>query len=234
MSITPRFIPTAENMYVIAYPDPVPAEYDFAAIFSGSQACQRKGEVETACNMRYEAFKRLVDLIPDEDEVVLDWEDEGSRMVLRVIGASAIDHFLVGDFELAAGMMEMLLDLDPEDHLEITKPLAYCYIALGEQELFDEVLNDISDKSPEKEILKMWSEFRRTGAIPAGELIHFKRNFPLYYKEFIAGEHPVSTGYLQDIESEHPSKGALARETWLQTEHLWVQFPGFIEALGAH
>ncbi len=234
MSVTPRFTPTAENMYVIAYDEQTPAEFDFAAILSASHACQRKGEVEKACNMRYEAFKRLIDLIPDEDEVVVDWEDESSRTALRLIGDSAIDHFLVGDFELASGMMEMLLDLDPEDHLEITKPLAYCYVALEEHDFFDEVINDISDKSPEKEILKMWSEFRKTGRIPEGELIHFKKNFPVYHKEFTAEEHPVSTGYLQEIESERPSKGSLAREMWLQTEHLWTQFPGFIEALKIH
>jgi hypothetical protein len=41
----------------------------------------------------------------------------------------------------------------------------------------------------------------------------------------------VSDEYLNDIESEHPSRESQARELWLQTEHLWTQFPGFIEAL---
>lgn len=233
MTTTPRFTPTAENMYVISYPEQIREGYDFSAILGHSHVCQRKGEVEKACNMRYDAFKKLMDLVPDEDEVVLDWEDEASRTVLRLISDSSIDHFLVGDFEMAAGMMEMLLDLDPEDHLEITKPLAYCYVALEEYELFDEVVNDISDKYPEKEILKMWSEFRKTDRIPSGEFIHFKKNFPVFYREFIAEDHAVSTDYLQDIEGEHPSKQTLARELWLQTEHLWTQFPGFIEALKA-
>lgn len=35
-------------------------------------------------------------------------------------------------------------------------------MALAEYELFDEIVNDISDKYPEKEILKMWSEYRQT------------------------------------------------------------------------
>ena len=233
MTTTPRFTPTAENMYVISYPERTQEGYDFSAILNHSHVCQRKGEVEKACNMRYDAFKKLVDLIPDEDEVVLDWEDDASRAVLKLIGDSSIDHFLVGDFEMAAGMMEMVLDLDPEDHLEITKPLAYCYVALEEYELFDEVVNDISDKNPEKEILKMWSEFRKTNRIPTGEFIYFKKNFPVFYNEFVSDDHGVSTGYLQDLEGEHPSKQTLARELWLQTEHLWAQFPGFIEALKA-
>lgn len=151
--------------------------------------------------------------------------------MLELLKSSAIDHFLVGDFEMAAGMFEMILDMDPEDHLEATKPLAYCYVALGEYELFDEVINDISDKYPEKEILKLWSEFRRNGSLPAGEMIHLRKNFPVFYAEFVAPTHPVSPEYLADIESERPSREAQARELWLQTEHLWTSFPGFIEAL---
>ena len=56
----------------------------------------------------------------------------------------------------------------------------------------------------------------------------------MFYAEFKAAEHPVSAAYLADIDSEHPSREALARELWLQTEHLWNQFPGFIEALQKH
>ena len=78
---------------------------------------------------------------------------------------------------MAAGMMEMLLDMDPEDHLETTKPLAFCLPGARRLRTFDEIVNDISDKYPEKEILKLWSEFRQTGSLPAGELIHFKKVF---------------------------------------------------------
>lgn len=234
MTETPRFIPTAENMYVIDYPEHVAEGYDFAAILEGARMSQRKGDVEKACNMRYDAVKKVVELIPDEDGVVLDWEDEANRTVIRLIKDSSIDHFLVGDFEMAAGMMEMLLDLDPEDHLEATQPLAYTYLALEEYELFDEIINDISEKYPEKEILKLWSEFRRNGRIPPGELIYFKKGFPVFYREFTSESHEVTPEYLADIESEHPARETLARELWLQTEHLWNAFPGFIEALRSH
>lgn len=162
---TPRFIPTAENTYVISYPSHgSDYPYDFAAILAQSRRCEREGDVERACNLRYDGIKKLIDLIPDEDEIWLDWEDRGNQAVLELLKGSAIDHFLVGDFEMAAGLFEMELDMDPEDHLEATKPLAYCYVALGEYESFDEIVDDISDKYPEKEILKLWSEFRRTAA----------------------------------------------------------------------
>ena len=233
MANTPQFVPTAENTYVISYPiHGTDAAYDFAAILARSRTCERQGDVEQACNLRYEGVKKLMDLIPDEDEVQLDWEEEENQSVLELLKRSAIDHFLVGDFEMAAGMMEMLLDMDPEDHLETTKPLAFCYLALEDYELFDEIVNDISDKYPEKEILKLWSEFRQTGSLPAGELIHFKKSFPVFYAEFTSNVHEVTPEYLADIESEKPQ--TLARELWLQTEHLWTQFPGFIEALRNH
>ena len=44
-------------------------------------------------------------------------------------------------------------------------------------------------------------------------------------------KHEITPDYLADIESERPSREAQARELWLQTEHLWTQFPGFVEAL---
>ena len=185
MANTPQFVPTAENTYVISYPiHGTDAAYDFAAILARSRTCERQGDVEQACNLRYEGVKKLMDLIPDEDEVQLDWEEEENQSVLELLKRSAIDHFLVGDFE--------------------------------------------------KEILKLWSEFRQTGSLPAGELIHFKKSFPVFYAEFTSNVHEVTPEYLADIESEKPLRQTLARELWLQTEHLWAQFPGFIEALRNH
>ena len=85
----------------------------------------------------------------------------------------------------------------------------------------------------QEEVLKLWAEFRRNGRLPEGELFHFRRNFAVYYREFVSDAHPVSEEYLKDVESPRPSREALARELWLQTEHLWTLFPGFIEALKA-
>lgn len=229
--IEPIFKPTALNTYIIEHPEGISAEYIFSEQLSLSRRLALDGDIEGACNVRFKAFQRLVDIIPDEDEVVLDWEDQNSQAALEIIHASAIDHFLVGDFEMSAGMAEILTDLDPEDHFEATKIMAYTYVAMGEYELFDEIINDISDKYPEKDILKMWSDFRRDGAIVDGELRHFKRSFPIFFGEFVAAEHPVDEAYITDIESEHPKRETLARELWLQTEHLWTLFPDFIEEL---
>lgn len=231
MADKPYFAPTAENTYTLELPAGENTLYDFAEILKRSRRCERKGEIEKACDMRFEAFQRLAEIIPDDEEIILDWDNKPSRGAMELLQATAIDHFLAGDFEMAAAMLELLLELDPEDHMEATKQLAYSYIALEEHEMFDEIINDISDKYPEKEIIKLWSEFRRTGTLPDGELTHLKRNLRQLYKEFTAQEHPADGQYLEDIESGRPSKEAVAREIWLQTEHLWSAFPDFIAAL---
>ena len=224
--------PTPQDCYRIDYPAGERG-FTFEKAWLRSQEQEAAGEIEAACNTRYEAFQRLADLIPGEGETELEWEDEHNQNAMFILNSSAIDHFLIGDFEMCAAMLEMLLELDPEDHLEATKLLAYSYVALGEYELFDEVVNDISDKYADKEVLKLWAEFRRNGRLPEGELFHFRRNFAVYYREFVSDAHPVSEEYLKDVESPRPSREALARELWLQTEHLWTLFPGFIEALKA-
>ena len=232
MANTPQFVPTAENTYVISYPiHGTDAAYDFAAILARSRTCERQGDVEQACNLRYEGVKKLMDLIPDEDEVQLDWEEEENQSVLELLKRSAIDHFLINDFEMSTAMLELLLELDPEDHLEAIILLAFNYLAMEEYELFDEVSNDISDKYACKEVLTMWAAFRRSGRIPEGDAIRFRTRFAPYFAEFTADEHPADGQYLEDIESERPSVQAQARELWLRTENLWTLFPDFIAAL---
>ena len=93
------------------------------------------------------------------------------------------------------------------------------------------MINDISDKSPAREILLLWSAYRRDGTLPAGELQRFRTHFAPWFAEFTAAEHPADEAYLRDIESEHPTPAAQARELWLQTENLWALWPVFIEAL---
>ncbi|WP_300798450.1 tetratricopeptide repeat protein [uncultured Alistipes sp.] len=207
--------------------------YDFVRVLRHSRELQQSGDVEGACNERFKAFQRLAELIPEQEEVILEWNHRNSRAALELIEASAIDHFLINDFEMSAALLEMLLELDPEDHLEGSELLAFDYLAMDEQELFDEVINDISDKSASRELLLLWSAYRRDGRLPQGELKRFRTRFAPYFAEFTAAEHPADDVYLRDIESERPSVAAQARELWLRTENLWVLWPGFIDALRA-
>ncbi len=223
--------PTAEQTFLVVCDPDDKGEYNFSRVLEISRSLERKGEIEKACNVRYRAFQRLYELLPEGEEVELEWTDANSRAALVLIHSSAIDHFLIGDWEMCAGMLELLLELDPEDHLEATIRLAYAYVALGEYDLFDEVINDVSDKYADKQILNLWSEFRRNGHFREGDLVRFRKRFAVFYDEFTSDDHPVSSEYLEDIERERPSDEALARELWLQTEHLWQLFPGFIETL---
>lgn len=207
--------------------------YDFSRVLRHSRELQQAGRVEEACNERFQAFQRLAELIPEQEEVILEWNHRNSRAALELIEASAIDHFLINDFEMSAALLEMLLELDPEDHLEGSELLAFDYLAMDEQEFFDEVINDISDKCASRELLLLWSAYRRDGRLPQGELQRFRTRFAPYFAEFTAAEHPADEAYLRDIESEYPSVAAQARELWLRTENLWVLWPGFIEALRA-
>lgn len=219
--------PTPDQTFEIVGEGP----YDFIRVLENTRRMQAGGDVEGACNERFHAFQRLAELIPGEEEIILEWNHANSRAALEVIHASAIDHFLINDFEMSAALLELLMELDPEDHLEGSELLAFDYLAMDERELFDEVINDVSDKYASREILLLWSAYRRDGLLPEGEFQRFRTRFAPYHAEFTAAVHPADETYLRDIESEKPSVGAQARELWLRTENLWVLWPGFIEAM---
>ncbi len=207
--------------------------YNFTEILAHSRRMQEEGDIEGACNERFQAFQRLAALLPEDEEINLEWNHRNSQSALELIAASAVDHFLINDFELSAALLELLLDLDPEDHLEGSELLAFDYLAMDEQELFDEVINDVSDKIPAREILLLWASFRNNGILAAGELQRLKTHFRPFFEEFTADQHPADEAYLKDIEGEHPSPQAQARELWFKTENLWTLWPEFISALKA-
>lgn len=225
----PHFNPTPDQTFELIGS----GSYDFTKQLSEARALQQRGEVEAACNLRFQAFQQLMAVLPDDEEIILEWNHRNSRAVLELLQATAIDHFLIGDYELSAAMLELLLELDPEDHLEGTNLLAFNYQAMNEQELFDEVINDVSDKHAVRLLLLLWAGFRRDGVLPQGELKRLRERFAPYYWEFTADQHPADEAYLMAIESERPTPEAEARELWLQTESLWAQFPDFIAALRA-
>ena len=202
--------PTPDQTFEIVGDGP----YNFTRVLAHTRELEAAGNVEDACNERYQAFQRLAGLLPEDEEINLEWSHRNSQSALELIRASAIDHFLINDFEMSAALLEMLLELDPEDHLEGSELLAFDYLAMDE-------------------ILLLWSAFRREGTLPEGELLHFKTRFAPFFREFTAAEHPADDAYLRDIEGERPSVQAQARELWLQTENLWVLWPRFIAALQA-
>lgn len=207
-------------------------DFDFVSVLRRAEHLQADNRIDEACNERYAAVQRLIDILPDDEDIILEWNDRNSRAALEVTEASARDHLLIGDVEMAAALCEMVLELDPEDHLEALPLAAFCYVALGDYDSFDEIADDLSDKSPEKHILNLWAAFRRTGSLPDGELRIFRERFGEYFDEFVRSDHPADEQYRAEMEKETPSRRTQARHLWLQTEPLWLQNKDFINQLG--
>ncbi len=221
--------PTKEQTFeIIAGGNPA---YNFTTIINKARELQEQGDVVEACNLRFNAIQDLQEILPEDEEVWLEWEHPNSQSAIELVNLSAVDHFLIGDYELCSALLELSLDLDGEDHLESSTLLGYCYLAMEEYELFDEVINDISDKNVNRVLLILWSSLLREDRLPEGEVRNFKSRFAPFFAEFTADEHPADQAFLDDIQSEKPSLAAQARELWFRTETLWERSPQFIEAL---
>lgn len=207
------------------------AKYNFIRAKERIDELDRAGRYAEACEARYQGFQLLADALPEDEPMPLRWEHANSRAAIMILHGSAIDHFRIGDLEMAMAQLELLLDCDPEDHLEAINLLALCYATVEEWELYDEVELDLTDKSAESVVARLWASWRRDGAVDKGALSLLRSKFKPYYAEFTAVEHPDDDAFRQDIMSERPSQGAQAREWWLLTEPLWAEFPEFVEAL---
>ena len=222
-----RFNPTPDQTFELEGG----AKYNFIRAKERIDELDRAGRYAEACEARYQGFQLLADALPEDEPMPLRWEHANSRAAIMILHGSAIDHFRIGDLEMAMAQLELLLDCDPEDHLEAINLLALCYAAAEEWELYDEVELDLTDKSAESVVARLWASWRRDGAVDKGALSLLRSKFKPYYAEFTAVEHPDDDAFRQDIMSERPSQGAQAREWWLLTEPLWAEFPEFIESL---
>lgn len=190
-----------------------------------------EGNFTDACEARYEAFQLLVEALPEDEAMPLSWEHANSRAAITILYGSAIDHFRIGDMEMTMAQLELLLECDPEDHFESVNLLALCYIAYQEWELYEELTVDLTDKSAEAVVARLWASLVRDGSIDLKLLTLLRSRHKHYYAELLAEEHPDNEEYRRDIASERPSAVAEAREWWLMTEPLWMQYPEFIHAL---
>lgn len=222
-----RFNPTPDQTFELEGG----AKYNFIRAKERIDELDRAGRYAEACEARYQGFQLLTDALPEDEPMPLRWEHANSRAAIMILHGSAIDHFRIGDLEMAMAQLELLLDCDPEDHLEAINLLALCYATVEEWELYDEVELDLTDKSAESVVARLWASWRRDGAVDKGALSLLRSKFKPYFAEFTAVEHPDDDAFRQDIMSERPSQGAQAREWWLLTEPLWAEFPEFIEAL---
>ena len=223
----PRFNPTPDQTFELEGG----AKYNFIRAKERIDELDRAGRYAEACEARYQGFQLLADALPEDEPMPLRWEHANSRAAIMILHGSAVDHFRIGDLEMAMAQLELLLDCDPEDHLEAINLLALCYAAVEEWELYDEVELDLTDKAAESVIARLWASWRRDGAVEKDALSLLRSRFKPYFAEFTAEEHPDDENFRRDIMSERPSQEVQAREWWLLTEPLWAEFPGFIEEL---
>ena len=225
----PNFNPTTDQTYELV----ADAEYDFLKRKEHIDKLVAQGRYDEACDARYQAFITLAEALPEDEAMPLSWEHSNSRAALDMLYGSAIDHFIIGDLEMSMAQLELLLDSDPEDHFEAVNLLALCYVACEEWELFDELALDLSDKSAEAVVVRLWASLCREGVLDKALLDLLRMRHRAYFDELRLDEHPDTPQYRADIASERPSLAAVAREWWLMTEPLWREFPEFVEALRA-
>ena len=222
-----QFNPTADQMFELEGR----GRYNFVRHNENIDALVKEGRYDEACEARYEAFQLLVDALPEDETMPLRWEHANSRAAVSVLYGSAVDHFRIGDLEMAMAQLELLLDCDPEDHFEGVNLLALCYVAMEEWDLFDDLLIDLTDKSAEAVIARLWASYRSSGEVDKTLLSLLKSRHKAYYEELCLEEHPDDDAFRRDIESERPSQRAEAREWWLLTEPLWREFSEFLAAI---
>ena len=222
-----QFNPTADQMFELEGR----GRYNFVRHNEVIGALVKEGRYDEACEARYEAFQLLVEALPEDEAMPLRWEHANSRAAVSVLYGSAVDHFRIGDLEMAMAQLELLLDCDPEDHFEGVNLLALCYVAMEEWDLFDDLLIDLTDKSAEAVIARLWASYRSLGEVDKTLLSLLKSRHKAYYEELCLEEHPDDDAFRRDIESERPSQRAEAREWWLLTEPLWREFSAFLAAI---
>ena len=222
-----QFNPTADQMFELEGR----GRYNFVRHNEVIDALVKEGRYDEACEARYEAFQLLVDALPEDEAMPLRWEHANSRAAVSVLYGSAVDHFRIGDLEMAMAQLELLLDCDPEDHFEAVNLLALCYVAMEEWELFEDLSIDLTDKSAEAVVARLWASYRSEGEVDKSLLSLLKSRHKAYYEELCLEEHPDDEAFRRDIESERPSQRAEAREWWLLTEPLWREFSEFLTAI---
>ena len=215
-----KITPSASGEYQIAAPDFVGFKQSLLKINDWTQAAEK----------RFEMVQQLLDSMGDDD-MPLDWEHSNTRAAIETIYASAIDSLSVGEIEIAAALWENLMGLDQEDHMNVSVPLAFCYVVLEDFDCLESVMFDISPKRAEYHLLMLWSEYFRTKGIAIDSLRELRTRHKAWYAEILADTHPIDDAYLADSRKEKPSPTTEARELWFVLEPLFASHPEFIEML---
>lgn len=203
---------------------------EFSKHLNQAHLLEAEGDFEGACRTRYYAFQSIVEVMPEDEAVELDFSHPNTRSAMELIYASSVDNFLTGDAELAAAQLELLLECDGEDHIEATPQLALCYVALEEWECLEEILPDLGEKSALRPLVEALAEFAQRGEVATETVAALRRHRPLC--EVLCSEDIVADeAYLRDIASERPTQKGLATEITLRCEPLFAKYEAFLPLL---
>ena len=75
--------PTPDQTFEIVGDGP----YNFTRVLAHTRELEAAGNVEDACNERYQAFQRLAGLLPEDEEINLEWSHRNSQSALELIRA---------------------------------------------------------------------------------------------------------------------------------------------------
>lgn len=203
---------------------------EFAKVLEEAHAKESGGAFEEACNIRYQAFQQIVDVLPEDEVIEFDFSHSNTYAAAEIIYGSAVDNFLAGDCELAAAQLELLLECDSEDHTNATPQLALCYLALEEWDCLNDIIPDLGDKSAFRPLVELFAKHIRKEEIAATDVAELRRHRPLC--EVLQGETFVADeAYMRDISSERPTQKALATEIALRCEPLFDKYNDFLPLL---
>lgn len=242
-----KFTPLGGDLHCVSYSKPASAvnpnmsvfdlnkiikkePYNIKAYITLSQKLMDQDEMFEACQVRYEGAHYAFSSLPEEEYIEFDWEDcEENRDFLTLLYLSGCDSYYFGEWDTATTFLEMALELDPEDHLDVTSFLPWCYAAIKEWELLEELETDMTISPMESVLLKAWIAFQK------GENQNLSTQIgkasPELLAELRATDHPLDDAFLKDIDSQRPAPTSLARELWMKTASIWNAFPEFIEKL---
>lgn len=196
------------------------------AVMAYASKLMDRGEIEKACEVRFAGCQRALEVLPEDEDIALDWDhSDQNRAFVEIVFSSATDYFHVGDWDFAAGLFETVLMLDEQDHSGASFPLAACYIALEEWELWEEIRIDISSSPLDLALLDAWAEYRREPN--AGIRVNLRKQHPELYAEFTMQDHPMDETFQAEISGDRSLRRAQCRELWLRTEHIWTAFDDF-------
>lgn len=213
--------------------------YNFNARQDLATLLIEEGDLERACQIRFDgcmlALEALQEAEDDEsdDTIEIAWDNSGgNRNFVSMIAASATDHYMFGDFEMAATLYETALMLDSEDHLDVSPPMLCSFAAIGEWEAYDIYKINLAPKSLVSQFVSAFADYMRlTGSERDKAMAAAVGNLADLAAELRATDHPADEHFLNDIESKRPSRNAQARALWFAHTPIWTSFPQFTDAI---